>query len=252
MFMNQVRALCSTLLLLAGLLAIASPARADEAGDRIIRSVDEALNRYRTLDFRYDLVTHEPGGGTSRMKVHAQLRGRRQLTELLAPADVKGTRVLIVSPKQMYVYLPAFHKIRRIASHVGGGSFMGTAFSADDMSLLRYADDYQAKLLGEKDGHYRLELRSRPGHKTAYARILMRVERARMLPTDMKYFTAAGRHLKTESRRDYVCEQGVCQARRMKMVHHGKGDLWTLLKLTRYAINPKLPARLFSKRSLQR
>jgi outer membrane lipoprotein-sorting protein len=57
-----------------------------------------------------------------------------------SPATVKGTRFLTVDndsgKSDQWIFLPALGKIRRIASSESGGSFMGTDFSYDDMSLM--------------------------------------------------------------------------------------------------------------------
>jgi outer membrane lipoprotein-sorting protein len=57
-----------------------------------------------------------------------------------SPATVKGTRFLTMDndkgKSDQWIYLPALGKVRRIASSESGGSFMGTDFSYDDMSLM--------------------------------------------------------------------------------------------------------------------
>jgi outer membrane lipoprotein-sorting protein len=57
-----------------------------------------------------------------------------------SPATVKGTRFLTMDnasgKSDQWIFLPALGKVRRIASSESGGSFMGTDFSYDDMSLM--------------------------------------------------------------------------------------------------------------------
>jgi outer membrane lipoprotein-sorting protein len=57
-----------------------------------------------------------------------------------SPATVKGTRFLTIDnasgKSDQWIFLPALGKVRRIASSESGGSFMGTDFSYDDMSLM--------------------------------------------------------------------------------------------------------------------
>ena len=56
----------------------------------------------------------------TRLLMHfvSTVKGPKALTDFSAPADLRGTRVLVLGRTQMYIYLPAFRKIRRIASHV--------------------------------------------------------------------------------------------------------------------------------------
>jgi len=219
--------------------------------DALLKQVDQALHRYQTLDFRYVIKTRKPGGEARRMKVHMRMKDGKQLTVVREPADMKGMKVLIKSATQMYVFMPQLGKIRRVASHVGEQSFMGTAFSAADMNLTRYSGLYQATILRESSNKYTLRLDARANAKAPYDKIIMKVDKARLLPTDMKYF-AGGKHIKSESRRNYICVRSVCQAKKMRMVHHGEGDLSSTLTLTRHKIDTPLGDHLFTKRSLLR
>ena len=71
---------------------------------------------------RIEVYRYDDGKGTS-----------RQMVEFLSPADVKGTKFLsIVEPgaeDQMWLYLPAVGRERRIAGSSAQGQFMGTDFT---------------------------------------------------------------------------------------------------------------------------
>lgn len=77
--------------------------------------------------------------------------GDKMLIRFLAPADVKGTSLLIhdfeKQADQMWIYMPALRKVRRILSTEKGKSFMGSEFSNADMSKPN-ADEFSYKLLG--------------------------------------------------------------------------------------------------------
>lgn len=74
------------------------------------------------------------------------------ITKFVAPADVKGTGLLVYDHKNqdddMWIYLPALRKVRRIVSSEKGKSFMGSEFTNADMSAPKL-DDYNYKILGE-------------------------------------------------------------------------------------------------------
>jgi len=63
----------------------------------------------------------------------------KTLMKFLAPADVKGTGMLIYdnedSNDDMWIYMPALRKTRRIVSSDKAKSFMGSEFSNSDMSV---------------------------------------------------------------------------------------------------------------------
>jgi hypothetical protein len=64
----------------------------------------------------------------------------RSVIVFQSPATVKGARFLTIDKasgtSDQWIFLPGIGKVRRIAASESGGSFMGTDFSYDDMSLL--------------------------------------------------------------------------------------------------------------------
>jgi len=75
----------------------------------------------------------------------------KTLVKFLAPADVKGTGMLIFDYDEkdddLWIYMPALRKTRRIVSSDKSKSFMGSEFSNSDMSLPNL-NDFNYKLLG--------------------------------------------------------------------------------------------------------
>jgi hypothetical protein len=71
------------------------------------------------------------------------------------PASVRGTRFLTIDKtaggSDRWIFLPSLGKVRRIAASESGGSFMGTDFSYDDMSLMsRDAEEDTHSILREE------------------------------------------------------------------------------------------------------
>ena len=62
----------------------------------------------------------------------------KMILRFLEPTEVKGTTLLVydhdAKSDEMWVYLPALHKVRRIVSEEKSKSFMGSEFSHADMS----------------------------------------------------------------------------------------------------------------------
>jgi hypothetical protein len=62
----------------------------------------------------------------------------KRLIKFIEPADVRGTSMLVIdnkdAPDEMWIYLPALKKTRRIVSSEKGKSFMSSEFSNADMS----------------------------------------------------------------------------------------------------------------------
>ena len=130
-------------------LCLSTTAWADAAGDAAVAAMDAAVNRAVTLVFDYQVDNQEPDKPLRVLAVKLQTNGASKLYEFTAPPDMQGTKVLILSPTQMYVYLPAFGKVRRIASHTHDQGFFGLAFSQDDLATTSYGAQYAGQIAAQ-------------------------------------------------------------------------------------------------------
>ena len=65
---------------------------------------------------------------------------------------------LVLAEDSMYIYLPEFHRTRRIASSNKKDPFMGSDFSYEDMGTSAFSQYYDPKLLKESAEEWQLEL----------------------------------------------------------------------------------------------
>lgn len=243
--------LAASTAVLALVMTLAGPARADSAGDQVLHQLDKAIKAYDTLTVKYTMTTKEPGRDESHLIVRTNFKGHRQFTEILGPPDMKGTKVLHLSNTKMYIYMPSFRKIRRIASHMTEAGFLGTTYSQRDMNLTAYRPFFEAVVKSEDDATWSLHLKARPDTDAPYGSLAMTVSKKLKLPLRVKYFNDKGTHVKTETRMKYFCEDSVCLPKRQKMVDHTKNEKWSKLHLDEWNINPRLPKKMFSKRNLK-
>jgi hypothetical protein len=226
-------------------------ALADEKGDKALAAVDGAIFKAKTQHLVYEGTIKVPEKPDRTLKLAVWMKNEWRLSEFLAPADVKGTKVLILSPTQMYVYLPAYKKVRRIASHVTDQSFMGMHFTQDDMSITSYAKMFSATISKDDGKLVTLALTAKKDANAPYPKLEMVIEKARSLPTEVRYFNDSGTKLKTETRTNYTCEKEFCSSVEVKMVDHTKGGASTTLVRKEWKVNPDLPDSKFSKRALE-
>ena len=82
-------------------------------------------------------------------KLFASTNTEKRIIRFLSPADVKGTGMLIYDHDDknddMWIYMPALRKTRRIVSTEKSKSFMGSEFSNADMSAPKL-DDFEYRL----------------------------------------------------------------------------------------------------------
>jgi len=221
-------------------------------GNELLTSVDDAMNIAEDQTFEYDLINEERGKTTKSMTIKVWVKGKRRMTEFLKPADMRGTKALVRSQNQMWVYLPAYKKVRRVASHMTEGGFLGTTFSNEEMSTSRYAEQWTSEISGEDDSTYQLTLTPKSADKEGYGKLIITVIKSNTLPSKIQYYSASGVHLKTEERTGYKCKEKVCIAFQHKMTDHSRGGVATRLVLKKWEVNQGLSDQLFSKRKLQR
>ncbi len=242
-------AVCAMGALALAAVAHSAPAHADAAGDAVLAKMDAAMNRAKTLQFDYEIVNKEANKDERTMAMSVKLKGEKRYTEFSAPADMKGTKVLILSATQMYVFLPAFGKVRRIASHTKDQGFLGLSFSQDVMATTKYGPEYTAAVASEDAASWKLVLTPKAGQETTYAKIEVTVGKDKKVPSELKYFNADGKNVKTEVRSGYSCEGDVCTPGELKMTDNVKGT-WTKLVAKTRKVNEEISDDVFSQRNL--
>jgi hypothetical protein len=233
-------------------LLAACPAVADEAGDRAIKTLDTAMTTAEDQYNKYECITQEPGGEESRLSFEVHNKGAEwRRMEILSPADAKGTRVLIRSLTQIYVYLPAHKKVRRVASHIRSRGFMGTTMSFDEMAVATYSPYFTGNLIKETDTHWIVEAVLKPGADFPYPRLEIEIVKEHGQASAIRYFNDKGVKLKTETRSEYKCLKKVCSPKKVKMVDHIAGGKWSELTQTEWKVNTGVKSSFFTVRSLQ-
>jgi hypothetical protein len=229
------------------------PAQAEEEGQKIMRQLDEEMTKAQDQMFTFDLVTQEPGKEKEILKLKVFIKGKKfRRIEFLEPANMKGVRFLVISITQMYTYLPAYKRVRRVASHVRSQGFMNTAYGFDEMSIVVYGDVFDAELVGETDTLWKLKGIRKKDQTFYYAGIELDVLKKNFHPVVIRYFNAKGAKLKTETRYDFQCQQEICSPRVMRMTDHVRGDIYSELIRTEWKVNTGIKDSFFSVQSLQR
>jgi hypothetical protein len=118
----------------------------------------------------------------------------KSVAYFLSPADVKGTAFLVWEhadqPNDVFIYLPAMKKIRRIASEQKQQSFMGSDFSYADMEN-DDVDDAEHRILSEEDLDGRpcwvVESIPHPDSDSEYGKLTSWVGKADFIPYKVEF-----------------------------------------------------------------
>ena len=167
------------------------------SGDEILKQAEDVLNAPKDRTIKERMILQKPGGSEKERTVVIYQKGSdKRLIVFLAPADIKGVGFLSLTDDMMYLYMPAFRKIRRIASHIKNEDFMGTDFSYEDLAETEYSDEYFAALEKEEGNQYVLELKPRPEADVGYSKLRMWVDKETFYPVKTAYFSQGGKTIK--------------------------------------------------------
>lgn len=185
------------------------------------------------------------------------------LTRFRQPADIKGTGFLQIENKvgddDIWIYLPALGKTRRLTSNNKRDSFFGTDFSYGDI-LLPAVEKYRHTLLKREhvDGAECYVIESTPmdaktRDDSGYGRKISWIDARNYVERKVEYYDAKNALLKTQLAFDLREVEPAKQRwtpMRREMSNHQTGHK-TLYTFDRFDVDPGLQDASFSTRRLE-
>ncbi len=161
-------------------------------GVEILKKVDRNLEPESYESYR-KLINIEPNGAKKEFVIYSVKKGKDQTASLfLSPSSDKG-RSTLRQGDNMWLYIPNVGKPMRITSLQ---SVTGGVFNNADIMRLDYAVEYDVKSIEEKGDHYLLDLKAKTGD-VAYDKLMMKVDKKLILPTEIQCYAASSMLLKT-------------------------------------------------------
>ncbi len=239
-----------TLMLILGL---AGAIRAGQpSAQNIVAKSDSVVNAPKDQKAIMKMILIDKKGNRKhREAVFMQKGDDRRILRFTKPADQKGIAFLALPGDVQYLYMPAFHKVRRIASHIKNTKFAGTDFTYDDMSTSRLAKNYNARLLQEDAQFWILKLVPKPGVKKDYGHLKLWVRKDNYYPVKIEFYDRAGNLWKVMERRQVVKIGKYWYAREMEM-RDLKEEHATIMQLKDVQFDLGLSNKLFTRRYLRR
>jgi len=249
-----------TLVVLSAAMLFAYPAySAEPSGLEIMQRVDARDDgddlmqqmKQRLIDRRGDVREREMA---SFRKDYG--KDSKSITYFLEPSNVRDTALLtwdydgVEKDDDQWLYLPALKKTRRIAATGGGGRFIGSDFSYEDLRP-RDVADYAYSLLREETSVYVIE--AKPLVKdTAYARHVLWIQKDNFQTVKMELYDLTGTLYKTGVFADYQkINKRFWRAYKITMSDHTRGRK-TILAVEALEIGTGLTAADFTSGALER
>ncbi|NLJ49184.1 MAG: outer membrane lipoprotein-sorting protein [Candidatus Atribacteria bacterium] len=117
---------------------------------------------------------------------------RAFIFRFLSPAEVRNVTMLSMEDgEQIYLFMPAFKKVRRIAGSGKKEKFAGTNISFEDLSGGYSKDDYDATLVGEDEENYLLDLVP-ADPDSDYSKLIMTVDKEKFYFKKIEFLDLEG------------------------------------------------------------
>lgn len=195
-----------------------------------------------------------------RVKVlEAENDGNMSLFVFDQPRDARGTALLIHGHKDrsddQWLYLPALKRVKRISSSNRSGSFMGSEFTYEDMTV-QEVEKFTYRYLRDEpcgDGLNCVVSERVPVEKgSVYRRQVVWRDKAELRVWKVEYFDRKDAHLKTLTLGEYQqFLESYWRAGKMVMVNHLTGKS-TDLVWTDYQFRTDIDERDFTRTGLRR
>lgn len=219
---------------------------------QILEKVDDVINAPKDQDLKIKLILVDKNGKEKIREMSMLQKGSdKRMVKFLSPANQKGIAFLSLPNDIMYLYLPAFKKVRRIASHVKNTKFAGTDFTYEDMEAIRYSEKYNPELMKKENDSYVLQLTPKKEVKTDYSKLIIWIRSDNFYPFKIKYYNKNRILYKIMLREKIEKVNGYWISKESEME-----DLKTKHKTKMCIVNVKfdsgIPEKKFSKRYLNR
>lgn len=221
--------------------------------EEILAKADETLTKVTDLTYDADMQVVRDGKVIKTIKFVAKLKGlKKRLVKFTAPGDVRGMSILTTEDGLMYVYMPAYKRVRRVASHVENQGFMGSDISPEDLASAAWSVNWKGKLKNKDDDEAKkwiIVLKPKSGYETNYSKQIIHVDKSFGGVVKVKSFNKRGKLVKTQTR------SKVKSFGPIKMPTHFvyKDELTgskTILRFHSCKVNQGISDKAFSKRAL--
>lgn len=230
------------------------------SGEEVLDRVNDQMNASTIeMDFKMELHSSEGDIRERQLKIYSK-EGEgdtnKALIRFLEPASVEGTGFLSLveeNQEDMYLFLPAIGSVRRIASGQRSGSFVGTEFSYNDLSVLgggNFQEDYQPTVIEENQEEYILRI-DPTDESNQYQYGIMHVQKSNWFPVRIEFYDSNEELWKVLTNQNFSEQGDYLMAETIAMENVQEGTK-TVLYLNEVIYDGQIDDDIFTTRYLER
>jgi len=194
-------------------------------------------------------------------KLSANGIDNKRLVKFLSPSDIKDTTTLLIENSNkdddMWIYLPASKKVRRLSAANKKDSFVGTDFSYGDV-IGHKPNDWQHKLIKEEkiDSNDCYVIESLPKNdtvknNTGYSKRMSWIDKNNFIALKTEFWDEQGTQLKQINTAKIKNFSGkLYQPMFNQAINHQSGHK-TIIEYKDFKINQKVDEKYFTTRALE-
>jgi outer membrane lipoprotein-sorting protein len=218
----------------------------------IAQKGDAVVNAPKDAHILMTMILRDKNGNENKRTSEIyQMGNQKRLIRFLSPADQRGIGFLALPSDIMYLYLPAYHKIRQIAAHVKNQNFAGTDITYEDLSEFELAKAHSVEKIGEDNKTYTLKLTPADTKGKDYAYLVVHYRKDNFYPVLVEYFNSSGTLIKTIKRTDIVKVKGYWVAKKL-IATNLRTNHSTMSIMDKIEFDVGLTDKIFTKRYLMR
>ena len=232
----------------------AAPAAAPAAkltASEILARMEERNNGYADQLMELTLTVVDSAGSRKSYDFTIHQKGDMKRLVEFTSGELKGMSTLVESASSVYVYLPGYKKVRRVAAANMNQSLAGSDLSSEDMANVSWVKGWQVVLEKEDDSSWWLALTPKAGQETDYAKVVHRVAKGHFSQQESHYYNRAGEKVKQFLNSELTDFGAGATRYKNVIVSDPRTGHRTELLVRTFKVNQGLSDKLFTVRQLQ-
>ncbi len=220
------------------------------SAQEILKKMEAVNNGYADQQMDIRLTVIDVDGTRKSYDLALFQKGDTKRLVEFTSGEMKGMSTLVEDRDSVYVYLPGFKKVRRVAPHNMNQTLAGSDLSSDDMAMVTWSKEWDVKIEKEDDVSWWLSLTPRADSKTEYGRVVHRVDKKNFFQMETHYFSRSGERMKDFVSSDLTDFHGTSRYKHIVVTDARTGHR-TELEIKDFKANQGLKDELFTVRQLQ-